>query len=171
MPSVQSVICDIAVIAFIDEVGFYYSHRLFHHPWSYKRIHKIHHEWTSPTALITMYCHPIEHAVANLSPLMIGAIVVRAHARALTMLVALTVGIWFSINDHCGYHFPLMTSPKAHDFHHLKFNANFGPLGILDWLHKTNKTFKKYENYQRHRILIGTTPLSERIPDKKPSTA
>ena len=43
-----------------------------------------------------------------------------------------TAWFWFSIAilqttiSHSGYHFPLLPSPEAHDFHHLKFNQNFG---------------------------------------------
>lgn len=28
----------------LQEVGFYYMHRLFHRPWFYRHIHRVHHE-------------------------------------------------------------------------------------------------------------------------------
>lgn len=37
--------------------------RLFHHPFFYKRIHKIHHEWTAPIGVVSLYAHPVEHVV------------------------------------------------------------------------------------------------------------
>lgn len=35
----------------IEEVGFYYGHRLFHLPMFYKRIHKQHHLFTAPIGI------------------------------------------------------------------------------------------------------------------------
>ncbi len=32
---------------------------------------------------------------------------------------------------------PLFPSPLAHDYHHEVFNKNYGPVGVLDWLHGT----------------------------------
>jgi len=37
-----------------------------------------------------------------------------------------TFGIITTINTHCGYHFPCAFSPRAHDYHHEKFNEVFG---------------------------------------------
>jgi len=35
----------------IEEIGFYYGHRLLHHPKFYKRIHKQHHLYTAPIGI------------------------------------------------------------------------------------------------------------------------
>ena len=42
-----------------------YFYRLMHHPLFYKRIHKLHHEWTAPIAMATVYVHPFEHIVSE----------------------------------------------------------------------------------------------------------
>ena len=39
--------------------------------------------------------------------------------------------------------FPWMHSNLQHDFHHFAFDENFGPTGLLDKLHSTNKKFLK----------------------------
>ena len=80
-------------------------------------------------------CQPIRDCcccvyglVISSGPLFVGVIVSKAHLA--------TAWFWFSIAilqttiSHSGYHFPLLPSPEAHDFHHLKFNQNFGKLHI-----------------------------------------
>lgn len=52
------------------------------------------------------------------------------------------VALLGTLNAHSGFHFPLMASPEAHDFHHLKFNQCYGVLGVLDWLHGTDTLFR-----------------------------
>merc|ERR1711944_174834 len=82
-----------------------------------------------------------------------------------------TSWLWFTVvllntlNSHSGYHFPLMPSPEAHDFHHLKFNQCYGVLGILDYLHGTDTLFRSNKAYQRHIMLLSSTPVRQPFPD------
>ncbi|KAJ8344609.1 hypothetical protein AAFF_G00222130, partial [Aldrovandia affinis] len=64
LPSFHRVLLEMAICGLLEEVIFYYSHRLFHHPTLYKHIHKIHHEWTAPIGVISLYTHPVEHVVS-----------------------------------------------------------------------------------------------------------
>ncbi|KJH39763.1 fatty acid hydroxylase family protein [Dictyocaulus viviparus] len=48
LPNVSTVLLQLLFCIIVEEIGFYYTHRLFHHPKLYKYIHKIHHEWTAP---------------------------------------------------------------------------------------------------------------------------
>ncbi|GFT63364.1 fatty acid hydroxylase domain-containing protein 2, partial [Nephila pilipes] len=164
IPSFQRVFFEITAFALLDEVIFYYFHRLLHHPRLYKYIHKRHHEWTTPIAIAALYCHPIEHYLCNLMPAYIGPLLLRSHT--------FTVWIWYSIalmttvNAHSGFHFPFFFSPESHDYHHSKFNQNFGALGILDFLHGTNSEFRKSNHYRRHFTTFSLVPLKQLYPDE-----
>ena len=72
LPSPSRVLLDFLVFLVMEELLFYYFHRLLHHPRVYKVVHKKHHEWTAPIAITAMYCHPIEHMLSNLLPVAVG---------------------------------------------------------------------------------------------------
>lgn len=49
-----------------EDFGFYWTHRLLHHPLFYKKIHKVHHEFNNTTILATTYNHPVESVITSL---------------------------------------------------------------------------------------------------------
>jgi sterol desaturase/sphingolipid hydroxylase (fatty acid hydroxylase superfamily) len=114
------------------ELFFYYTHRLLHVGFLYKYIHKIHHRWNYPLAISTFYAHPVEHAVANLLPVVLSAYIAGlpfVWARWWHIL-ALANG---TVVAHGGFRYS-----KNHDYHHAYVKVNYGALGILDWVHKTD---------------------------------
>lgn len=163
LPTFQWVLLELTVYILMEELGFYYSHRLLHHPKVYKHIHKRHHEWTSPIAITAVYCHPLEHIFSNLIPPYLGPLLMGSHAA--TSWLWFTIAILSTLNAHSGYHFPFFPSPEAHDFHHLKFNQNFGMLGVLDRLHGTDRQFRNSKVYHRHIMLLSLVPLKQLYPD------
>ncbi|XP_043841734.1 fatty acid hydroxylase domain-containing protein 2 [Dromiciops gliroides] len=163
LPTFHWFLLELSVFVLIEEVMFYYSHRLLHHPIFYKRFHKKHHEWTAPIGVVSLYAHPVEHVVSNMLPAMVGPLVMGSHLSSITMWFSLALII--TTISHCGYHLPFLPSPEFHDYHHLKFNQCYGVLGVLDHLHGTDATFKQTKAYERHVLLLSLTPLSESIPD------
>jgi sterol desaturase/sphingolipid hydroxylase (fatty acid hydroxylase superfamily) len=163
LPTFQWVVLELVVYMLVEEVFFYYTHRLLHHKRIYKYIHKTHHEWQASIGIIGIYAHPVEHVLSNLMPPVLGPLLMGSHIA--------TAWLWFGLAfasttvSHCGYHFPFLPSPEAHDYHHLKFTNNFGVMGVLDRLHGTDAQFRASKEYQRHFMVLGTTPVKQLIPD------
>ncbi|KAM9331779.1 fatty acid hydroxylase domain-containing protein 2 [Pholidichthys leucotaenia] len=163
LPTFHWALTELAFFSLLEEILFYYSHRLFHHPSLYKLYHKQHHEWTAPVGIIAIYAHPLEHVLSNLLPVVIGPVILGSHIS--------TTSMWYCIAlisttiSHCGYHLPFLPSPEYHDFHHLRFNQCYGVFGVLDRLHGTDSKFRETKQYERHILLTSLTPLTESIPD------
>ncbi|XP_060564065.1 fatty acid hydroxylase domain-containing protein 2-like [Ruditapes philippinarum] len=169
LPSFHWVLFEILVFSLVEEFFFYYTHRLLHHPRLYKHIHKKHHEWTAPIGIVAIYAHPIEHLFSNILPPALGPLLMGSHLA--TALLWFSIALLSTTISHCGYHLPLFPSPEAHDYHHLKFNQNYGVLGVLDRLHGTDIQFRNSKQYQRHLMLLSLVPLSQQYPSspkKKP---
>jgi sterol desaturase/sphingolipid hydroxylase (fatty acid hydroxylase superfamily) len=139
-PSHLEVFHDIIITLLCDEFLFYYGHRLLHHKALYGSIHKLHHEFKSPVGLAAVYCHPVEMLVSNVGPLFVGTVLVGSHIY--TVYVWIIFAVLATTTHHCGYDWPWMSyvdhQPKFHDFHHEKFNCNFGMTSWLDTFHRTD---------------------------------
>ncbi|KNC22065.1 hypothetical protein FF38_02002, partial [Lucilia cuprina] len=172
LPSFGKILLDIVVVSLLEEFYFYYIHRVMHHKSIYKYVHKKHHEWTAPIAAITFYCHPLEHIFLNLIPVSTSFALMRSHV--FTVWLFLTLAILNSMADHCGYSFPNSgSSIRYHDYHHSKFNFNYGMFGWLDKLHGTYKETKllasemkcgleisNKQNTQMETTNLNTNPLN-----------
>lgn len=149
---------DLAIVAWAsvwtDEMLFYHSHRLMHQRPFYQLVHKQHHEFTSPVALIAAYCHPFEMFLCNICPLFAGQYFIEASVVEVTIWA--TAAILGTQNHHCGYQWPwtLDDQPLYHDFHHERFTSNYGVMGLLDKLHGTEHLFMQPAPQKRRSYLF-----------------
>lgn len=164
-PRWPTILRDLAICTIIQEIVFYYSHRLLHHPWLYASIHKKHHQWTAPIGIVAIYASPVEYLTGNGLSVVLGPLITRSHI--VIWWIWLSLAMIVTIVHHSGYHLPCLPSPQFHDYHHLTYNWNFGTLGILDWLHGTDAGFRKTVQRKRHRMFWNATPIHRLYPDQK----
>jgi len=169
LPSGRSQLFTLLFIVVFDEVTFFYSHWALHSKIFgvnlYTAIHKTHHEFVAPVGLVASYCHPIEMLVSNVLPLTAGGALIGSHS--FTVLVWVMCAVLGTQFHHCGYRWPwlipfeLEHNPDFHDFHHQKFNSNYGLMGWLDFLHGTDKQWreelKKRGKRPMHPLSMATT--------------
>lgn len=146
LPSHKERCLCLASVILGNETLFFYSHWAMHSKVLFARIHKKHHEFTAPIALVAIYCHPVEFLLADIVPLGAGLIVAHAHVSfALMWIITAVIGTQV---HHSGFRLPWHLGPDEqpdfHDFHHQKSTCNYGHLGILDAVHGTSRVWLKH---------------------------
>ncbi len=142
IPSVFVILRDLIAYIVIEEVMFYFSHRLLHWGSFYASIHKFHHKFTAPCAIAAIYAHPIEHMLSNVIPVAMGPLLMSSHP--ITSMIWGLLALFNTMTVHSGYDlsaYIVFPAPYFHDWHHEKFNENFGAIQFLDYLLQTNKNY------------------------------
>ena len=118
----------------IHDTYFYWLHRLVHHPALFKRFHRVHHISTNPSPWSAFAHHPLE-TILQAGIFVILAFLVPLHPSM--MLIFFFFMTIHSVYAHLGWellpkganrHWILkwINSSVMHNFHHQKFNSNFG---------------------------------------------
>jgi sterol desaturase/sphingolipid hydroxylase (fatty acid hydroxylase superfamily) len=72
IPSFYTYFFQIMVCSLLNDVLFYFMHRILHHESIYFYIHKQHHEYRGSISYAAEYSHPIESVTANFIPTIAG---------------------------------------------------------------------------------------------------
>lgn len=67
-------------------------------------------------AITAVYCHPLEHVVSNVFPILIGPTLLGSHIVAHWIWVC--VALFSTTCQHSGYDFPIIPRNQFHDYHH-----------------------------------------------------
>jgi Delta7-sterol 5-desaturase len=131
-----------ALVMFLHDTYFYWTHRWMHRPIAFRRIHRVHHQSYNPTPWATFSFHPIEALIeAVILPALV--FIVPLHIFAfLTLLMTMTV---LGVINHLGYElFPTrfslnktgnwLITATHHQMHHQHVDCNFG-LYFTVWDH------------------------------------
>lgn len=124
----------VAVFLLMHDAWFYWTHRLMHIPWIYRRAHAVHHASHPPTAWAAMSFHPWETLTGAV---VIPALVLTIPIHVGALLAVLTVMTVMGITNHVGWEmFPkwLVQGPAGkwlitashHQLHHQRNKCNYG---------------------------------------------
>lgn len=117
---------------FLSDTFFYWSHRLLHTEYFFKKGHLFHHIHHDPIVWTALYFHPIEFVFA-----LIGIFILPVIFTFMTKLEAncfWSIIMFSLVLSHSG----LINLSEHHDFHHKNWRYNFGSdIGIWDKLMKT----------------------------------
>lgn len=147
MPSVGSALPDVPTMLVMfagahafNDVGFYFTHRLLHHPKLYARFHKQHHQFRGSVGAAAEFAGPVEVLLSNQIPTAGFLLLWGAHP--LIQSVWIVLRLFQTYEVHSGYDFRHTTLGKLgvtangmayHDHHHTVNMGNFGS-EHMDWL-------------------------------------
>jgi methylsterol monooxygenase/4-alpha-methyl-delta7-sterol-4alpha-methyl oxidase len=152
-PEPFEVVWQVIFFMVVEDCVFYWTHRLLHTPFFYKRIHKQHHEYSTSIGLAAEYAHPLEFVFGNMLPTGLGATLLGGRCHIMTWYLWIFFRILETTDGHCGYEFswspfrllPLSGSANYHNFHHSSNVGNFGSFFTYwDTLCQTNKHYWRY---------------------------
>jgi len=147
LPKWSEVIFVCVVSLILEDLYFYWVHRLLHHGVWYKYVHKVHHDHAAPFGIAAEYAHPVETLLLGVGSL-IGPLLLTRHL--FVLWAYLLVRLFQTVEAHSGYHFPWSPSnfipfyggPIFHDYHHETFSGNYAStFTYLDWIFGTSQSY------------------------------
>jgi len=152
-PTLGTLAAQVTFCMFIEDLSFYFGHRILHTRHLYHLIHKQHHEYTTTIGLASFYAHPFEFVFANMLPAALGPKLLGSSCHLVTFWLWNILRTAETIDGHCGYDFswspfrllPLSGGAVYHDFHHSHNVGNFGSFfSLWDSVFNTNACYFRY---------------------------
>ena len=154
LPSFLTIFWMLLFCFLVDDAWQFWNHYLLHTPFLYRHVHKIHHEFKAPFALVSNYFHPIE-LFSNSVGSFIGPFLLLHYYGDMHIL---TFYLWFimrfimNAEIHLGYQFPWSLTSlipghggiQYHDYHHKNFDGNYSP-GLVFWDYLCGTRHPKYQ--------------------------
>lgn len=132
LPGAGTVLLTLAVSFVIEDAWHYFAHRTLHHRWAFRKIHYLHHRYSTPVGVAANYAHPLETIFTGFGTVL-PVLILRPHLA--TMLLWIVVRQWQAISVHVGYDLPwaprrllpFLGGARFHDRHHTRYNRNYAP--------------------------------------------
>ena len=149
-PEAFEVIWQTLFFIVVEDVAFYWAHRILHTKYLYGKIHKIHHENRFVHGITSEYAHPLEYVFANGFPSALGPKLLGSRCHIVTFWLWVTVRISETVDGHSGFDFPwspfrllpMATNGRYHDYHHAENIGNYGSfMTIWDTVFGTNNKY------------------------------
>ena len=96
----------IAFCYLIEDVSFYFLHRMLHMRFFMRHIHYIHHQYFVTIGIASEYAHPVEMVLGNNLPFILGPMIIGKKCHLFTVLCWMFLRVTGTIEGHCGYEFP-----------------------------------------------------------------
>ncbi|GMM36004.1 methylsterol monooxygenase [Saccharomycopsis crataegensis] len=134
-PDYTTMLKQIAIFLFLEDLWHYVFHRLFHYSIFYKYIHKQHHKYAAPFGLAAEYAHPIEVMALGFGT--VGFPIIYAYIfnglHLFTVCCWVVTRLFQAVDSHSGYDFPwslnkflpFWAGAEHHDLHHHYFIGNY----------------------------------------------
>lgn len=154
LPPLHIVAMQVAIFFAIEDLVFYYGHRLLHTPYLYRTVHIVHHEHAAPFGLAAEYAHPVEVMFLGMATVA-GPAIFGPHL--FTLYIYLALRCMQTVECHSGYDFPwspnrwipLYGGAKFHDHHHRIHSGNYSSTFIwADRLYNTDSAYQIWKKKQ-----------------------
>lgn len=130
---------NLAIYMFVFDSWFYWTHRLMHVPWFWKRIHYLHHQFTEPTAFAQDAVHPIEALIQGPIGHFLPTLFYPMHPVAISVFGFLTSTYALLAHDSRGL--DLNDHVKHHHYHKCNFGLYWA---VWDYICDTRYSLKKF---------------------------
>ncbi len=132
--SIAWLLVSLVGILFLHDTYFYWTHRLLHTRWFFRKVHTVHHRSVNPTPLAAYAFHPIE---ALIESLFIFPVILLFPVHIYIFLLFIFLTLLMNVIGHLGFEFiPIkwrqgffgkwLSSSTHHNLHHQKSRKNFG---------------------------------------------